>query len=107
MQVDPSQANTDMVHRQVPHASAIKHVTGEAKYCDDIPKFKNELELVFVLSRKPHARIVNIDFSEALELDGVVGTVTSKDVLEGNNKFGLVEKDEEIFASEKVNFKNA
>ncbi|ODN01661.1 Xanthine dehydrogenase [Orchesella cincta] len=99
---EPGQPDHDLVHRQVPHASAIKHATGEAKYCDDIPKFKNELELIFVLSSKPHANILSVDFSEALKVSGVVGTVTHEDVLEGNNKFGLVEKDEEIFASTKV-----
>ncbi|CAL8074582.1 unnamed protein product [Orchesella dallaii] len=99
---EPGQPKHDLVHREVPHASAIKHATGEAKYCDDIPKLKNELELIFVLSTRPHANILSVDFSEALKVPGVVGTVTHKDILEGKNKFGLVEKDEEIFASSKV-----
>lgn len=90
------------MHRQVPHASAIKHVTGEANYCDDIPKYANELELAFVLSSKPHAEILRVDFTKALALDGVAGVVSHKDVLTGRNHFGLVEKDEEIFASDKV-----
>lgn len=37
--------SNDLVHRSVPHASAYKHVTGEAKFCDDVTKFHNELEM--------------------------------------------------------------
>lgn len=66
-------------------------------------KFRNELELVFVLSTKAHAKIVNIDYTAAMDLEGVVGYVSSQDLLSPeNNKFGLIERDEEIFASEKV-----
>ncbi|OXA58372.1 Xanthine dehydrogenase [Folsomia candida] len=94
--------SNDLVHRSVPHASAYKHVTGEAKFCDDVTKFHNELEMGLVLSTKAHAKIVNIDYTKALELDGVVGYVCSQDLSSDCNKFGLIERDEEIFSSEKV-----
>lgn len=55
-----------------------------------------------VLSTKAHAKIVNIDYTKALELDGVVGYVCSQDLSSDCNKFGLIERDEEIFSSEKV-----
>jgi xanthine dehydrogenase/oxidase len=91
-----------LVHKAVPHSSAYKHATGEAKYCDDVPKFSNELELAFVLSTKAHAKILNIDYSEALEIEGVVGHVSHEDLAPEKNWFGLVVKDEEIFASKTV-----
>jgi xanthine dehydrogenase/oxidase len=86
----------------VPHASSYQHVTGTSKFCDDIPKFHTELELAFVLSTKAHAKILNIDYNDALDLEGVVGYVSSEDLKPENNKFGVVERDEEIFASEMV-----
>jgi len=58
-----------------------------------------------VLSRKAHARILNVDPSEALQLAGVHSYIGHKDV-QGQNICGNPPDDEEIFASEKVSFMN-
>lgn len=39
------------------HRSAISHATGEAVYCDDVPKVDGELFLVLVTSSRAHAKI--------------------------------------------------
>lgn len=57
----------------------------------------NGLHAALVLSRKPHARIVSIDDTEAKSVPGFVSLYTAKDV-PGINKIG----DEELFASEVV-----
>ena len=41
----------------MPHVSAIKQVTGEAVYIDDIPKMNQELYAVIVQSTIAHGRI--------------------------------------------------
>eukprot|EP00794_Sanderia_malayensis_P018318 gene18318-biopygen12265 len=85
------------------HTSSLLQATGEAVYCDDMPKFENELYLAFVLSTKAHAYILSINADEALQMDGVVNFVCHKDLSKDNNKFGLTNVvDEEVFASEKV-----
>ena len=58
-------------------------VTGKAKYAED---FRAE-GMVFcrlLLSTMPHARVRNIDVSEAMKMKGVVGILTADDVPEQN-----------------------
>ncbi|OXA57862.1 Xanthine dehydrogenase/oxidase [Folsomia candida] len=95
------QIDTDLVWRAIPHESAYKHATGEAVYCDDIPGFKNELFLELVWSKRAHAFLKKVDVSKSLEIEGVVGFISHED-LKDKNMFGIIVKDEEIFASEKV-----
>jgi len=54
-------------------------VTGKARYAED---FRAE-GMVFcrlLLSPMPHARVKNIDASEALKMPGVIGILTADDV---------------------------
>lgn len=62
-----------IVGKSNPHLSALKQVTGEALYTDDIPPYHNELFGVQVMTTKPAAKILSVDVSEALEIDGVHG----------------------------------
>ena len=52
------------------------------------------------MSTKAYARLVNIDPSPALAMDGVLDFVSRVDV-PGNNKWGTMDLDE-VFADEKV-----
>ncbi|XP_014251317.1 xanthine dehydrogenase-like [Cimex lectularius] len=100
--VQSTQDESDFLRRSIVHRSAFKQATGEAIYCDDIPKFENELFLSLVVSTKAHAKIVNIDPSAALAMEGVVAFFSAKDVPKELNHTGPVIQDEEVFASEKV-----
>jgi len=86
------------------HTSAFKQATGEAIYCDDMPKFANELYLSLVLSTRAHAKILKIDSSKALSMEGVVSFFSSKDLADNRRWVGPVFHDEEVFVSEKVSF---
>ncbi|CAG8498876.1 3654_t:CDS:10 [Ambispora gerdemannii] len=89
------------VGESIPHASALKQVTGEAVYLDDIPKAHGELYGTLLLSQEPHAKILSIDACEALAQPGVRGFFSAKDV-PGENKWGPIFHDEEVFASTEV-----
>ncbi|XP_042490550.1 xanthine dehydrogenase 1-like [Macadamia integrifolia] len=78
-----------------------KQVTGEAEYADDTPMPPNGLHAALVLSRKPHARILSIEDSDAKSSPGFEGLFLHKDI-PGTNKIGPVIDDEELFASEFV-----
>ena len=52
--------------------------TGEAVYVDDIPYSEGELYAGLVLSEKAHANILEIDASQALQMEGVVDFVCHK-----------------------------
>uniref|UniRef100_A0A8C9A0K0 aldehyde oxidase n=1 Tax=Prolemur simus TaxID=1328070 RepID=A0A8C9A0K0_PROSS len=78
--VDPQQPPRDPVGHPIMHLSGLKHATGEAVFCDDIPVADKELFMVLVTSSRAHAKIISIDFSEALELPGVVDVITAEDI---------------------------
>ncbi|XP_054978420.1 aldehyde oxidase 2 [Sorex araneus] len=78
--VDSQQPLQDPVGRPIMHYSGLKHATGEAVFCDDLPKVDKELFMVLVTSTRAHAKIISIDFSEALELPGVADVVTAEDI---------------------------
>ena len=61
-----------------------------------------ELHMALVGSTCAHGWIKNIDPSEALEMEGVIGFMSHKDVSESNRYGCFGVEDEEIFASEKV-----
>ncbi|KAI3907500.1 hypothetical protein MKW92_010358 [Papaver armeniacum] len=83
------------------HLSSRLQVTGDAEYVDDIATPPDCLHAALILSRKPHARIVSIDDSEAKSSPGFAGLFLAKD-LPGDNTIGPVVHDEELFASEFV-----
>uniref|UniRef100_A0AAG5CVM4 Xanthine dehydrogenase n=1 Tax=Anopheles atroparvus TaxID=41427 RepID=A0AAG5CVM4_ANOAO len=93
---------TDPIRRPQVHASAYKQVTGEAIYCDDIPRFSNELYLAFVYSTKAHAKIISIDPSEALQEEGVHRFFSAADLTDEQNKAGPVFHDEFVFVKDVV-----
>jgi carbon-monoxide dehydrogenase large subunit len=53
---------------------------GEGRFIDDVPEPRDVLFLGFVMSPHPHARIISIDASEALQLDGVEHVFTGKEM---------------------------
>ncbi|XP_036899558.1 aldehyde oxidase isoform X1 [Sturnira hondurensis] len=99
--VDPKQLPQDPIGHPIMHLSGIKHATGEAIYCDDMPAVDRELFLAFVTSSRAHAKIMSIDLSEALSLPGVVDVVTEGH-LEGVNSFCFLTKPEKLLWSEEV-----
>ncbi len=68
------------VHRPLPHDSASLHVTGQARYVDDIPAPAGALHLAFGLSTIAHGRITGMDLSTVSMAPGVVAVLTAEDV---------------------------
>ena len=68
-------------------------VLGYGEYCDDV-EMEGMLHVSAVRTKYPRARILDIDFSEALKLDGVVAVYTAEDV--PNNKVGHIQQDWDV-----------
>ncbi|XP_030559376.1 xanthine dehydrogenase [Drosophila novamexicana] len=100
--VASEQPTQDPIGKPKVHASALKQATGEAIYTDDIPRMDGELYLGFVLSTKAHARIIKLDASEALALNGVHAFFSANDLTEHENEVGPVFHDEHVFAAGQV-----
>ncbi|ORY59677.1 molybdopterin binding aldehyde oxidase/xanthine dehydrogenase [Pseudomassariella vexata] len=95
-------SGTKVVGKEIPHLSALKHCTGEAEYVDDIPRQHNELFGALVLSKMAHAKILRVNWAEAMGMPGVVGYLDRNSVPEGSNNWGPIRVDEPLFAGEEV-----
>ncbi|KAF4014221.1 hypothetical protein G4228_005625 [Cervus hanglu yarkandensis] len=98
---DLKQLSQDPVGHPIMHLSGIKHATGEAIYCDDMPVVDQELFLTFVTSSRAHAKIVSIDLSEALSLPGVVDILTEEH-LPDINTIDFLTASEKILSTDEV-----
>ena len=85
------------------HDSAIKHVTGESIYINDMPVSDQLLYGKVVISKHAHAEILKLDISEALKVKGVHAILTAKDI-PGINQMGPIVHDEPCLAEGEVIF---
>ena len=65
--------------KSLPHDSAPLHVTGQARYADDIPLPKGALHLAFGLSTCAHGVIASLDLSAVRAAAGVVAVYSAED----------------------------
>ena len=84
------------INENIPHESAIKHVTGKAYYTDDIPEPPGTLFGAIGWSKKAHAIIKKINLDKVFKSEGVVAVVTADDI-PGRNDVGPVYDGDPIF----------
>ncbi len=73
-------ARPSLIGQAVPRKEDPALLTGHGRYIDDLSPFPNTHHAAILRSPYPHARIVSIDTSAALAIDGVVAVVTGRDV---------------------------
>ena len=91
------------VAKPLPHDAARLHVTGEARYVDDIPAPAGTLSLAFGVSEIAHGRIVSMDLAEVLSAPGVAAVLTSADLPHANDVSPSVH-DEPLLSDETVHY---
>ncbi|BFM48661.1 xanthine dehydrogenase molybdopterin binding subunit [Marinomonas sp. THO17] len=62
------------------HESALKHVTGDAVYIDDMPEWPNELHVATGKSTEAFADIVSINLDKVKAYPGVVDVILQADI---------------------------
>lgn len=92
---------TRVIGQALPRHDALAKVTGEARYPGDLLDAQT-LRLKVVFAGRPHARIVEIDTSDALAVPGVVTVLTADDV--PFNAFGLIDHDQPVLCGDVVRF---
>ena len=73
---------TRYIGKPVRRVEDLRLITGNGRYTDDIGDGTGALEVAFVRSPHAHARIGDIDVTDALDIEGVVAIYTHED-LEG------------------------
>ena len=88
---------------EMPHESAIGHVTGRALYVHDTALRRGALTVWPVRSTHARATLRSIDISKALRANGVHTILTASDI-PGINNTGPARHDEPLFATEEIQF---
>lgn len=87
------------VGKRKPRIQAEEQLTGRTIYVDDI-ELPGMLYAKAVLAQYPHAKILNVDTSQARRLIGVKAVATAIDV--PHNNYGRSVRDQELICSDKV-----
>jgi xanthine dehydrogenase large subunit len=93
-----------VVSRALAHDSAVKHVTGQAVYVDDLLEPEGLLHVYFGVSPCAHGRIRRLNLDRVREHKGVVTVLTADDIPGINDISPQHRGDEEILASGTVHF---
>jgi xanthine dehydrogenase large subunit len=89
--------------KPLPHDAAPLHVTGQARYIDDLPLPANALHLAFGVSTVAHGEITGIDLSAVRAAPGVVAVLSAEDLPEMPDCSPSAH-DEPLLAVDKVNY---
>lgn len=89
--------------QKLSHESAIKHVSGESVYVNDIEVNNSLLHGHILTSSFAHAKIISRNCERAKTLEGVHAVLSYKDI-PGMNQMGPVIHDEPCLAVDKVEF---
>ncbi|SMX31282.1 xanthine dehydrogenase molybdopterin binding subunit [Actibacterium lipolyticum] len=91
------------IAKPLPHDAARLHVTGQARYVDDIPPPRDALHLAFGLSEIAHGKITKLDLGKVRAAPGVVAVLTAAD-LPGANDVSPSAHDEPLLAEGTVHY---
>lgn len=98
-QIDPSFENSDLcgVGKDTFRADVREKVLGYGEYADDL-YLDDMVHASAVRTKYPRAKVLNIDASRALALNGVLAVLTAEDV--PNNKVGHIQQDWDVFIAQ-------
>ncbi len=82
---------------------SIRHVKGESQFIDDLTTPEGTLISYVYYSPISHGKILELDFSKALNSNGVAGIFCAKNI-PGENQIGGIIPDENLFAEDEVHF---
>ncbi|HWG60977.1 MAG TPA: xanthine dehydrogenase family protein molybdopterin-binding subunit [Streptosporangiaceae bacterium] len=85
----PATDTTHVIGSQVPRKEDDRLLSGEGQFTDDVGR-ANTAEIAVGRSPYPHARIVRLDPSAALDLPGVLEVITGADVAAATAPIGIL-----------------
>lgn len=89
---------SDIIGKPIVHVNALKQATGEAQYTEDIPPQHGEIFGVQVMSTKAHAKVLSVNWEDALKVKSVVGYVDINDLpSKADNMWGALPFGKEPF----------
>lgn len=102
--IEPAGKSNPAIRTPAPHDSAHLHVSGEARYGDDMPEPRGLLHAWLHLANRTHARIVRMDLSRVRAAPGVAAVICAADLTATTNDIGPVFPGDLVFAESEVLF---
>lgn len=87
----------------IPHESAIGHVSGAARYTDELMQPAGILSLYPICANQAHARILSLDLTAVRAAEGVVDVLDAS-CIPGRNDTGPIVHDEPLIAEQIVHY---
>nr|WP_298686689.1 xanthine dehydrogenase molybdopterin binding subunit [uncultured Dongia sp.] len=87
-----------------PHDSAVKHVTGTARYVDDLPEPARTLQLYAYPAQRAHARVTRLDLTRVRTAPGVACVLTAADIPGVNDISPIHAHDDPLLCAGEVMF---
>ncbi|MEC8276334.1 MAG: xanthine dehydrogenase molybdopterin binding subunit [Myxococcota bacterium] len=91
------------LHQNQHHESATRHVTGAARYVDDLPHPPGLLHALIVPSTVAHAQITELNTQLAKSVPGIHAVLVAADI-PGDTHVGPIIHDEPLLATDLVHF---
>ncbi|HET7313603.1 xanthine dehydrogenase molybdopterin binding subunit [Salinisphaera sp.] len=101
---EPTPKSNPSVRVAKPHDSAHKHVSGEARYGDDIPEPRGMLHAYARPAERAHARVTRMNLDAVRGAPGVAAVISAADLGRTANDIGPVFPGDQVFADEEVMF---
>ncbi len=95
-------AEDQVIGRGVARVDGVDKVTGRLQYSADL-RAEAMLHAKVLRAAYPHALLLGVDTSAAEKAPGVAAVLTAKDV-PGRNGFGIIRKDQPVFAEDRVRY---
>src|SRR5271170_24903 len=92
---------TAVVHKPLPHDSAVLHVQGAANYVDDIGEPAGTLHVAIGMADKACGKLKSLGLDAVRAAPGVIAVLTAADI-RGKNDIAPVFADEPLFADSEV-----
>jgi len=95
-------AEADALGTNHPRPTGLSKACGTAQFTADI-RIPGALELAALRSPHAHAKILSIDVAKALEMPGVAGVMTARDI-QGTNRLKFVVPDRPVLCEDRVRY---
>ncbi len=92
------------VHQALAHDSALRHVTGEAKYIDDMAEPAGCLHAAIGMAEVARAQLQKLDLKAVVDTPGVELVLSAEDFGEHNDISPTGRNDEPVFAHKEIEF---
>lgn len=101
---EPTPKSNPSVRVAYPHDSAHKHVSGEARYGDDMLEPRGTLQVYVRLAQRAHANVSHMDLTAVRATPGVAAVISATDIASTTNDIGPVFPGDQVFVDGEVLF---